>query len=414
MPIAPAVVVGGGAAGFFAAIRARELNPRRSVMLLEASNHPLAKVKVSGGGRCNVTHHCFEVPQLLTNYPRGNKALRPLFMRFNAQQTIDWFAQRGVKLKTEADGRMFPITDSSSTIVDCLFSEAKRLGVEIHLGCNVRSITRAIEDGQQVFELDTTGAKPSGSSSLMAARLLLATGGSPKPYAWLKQLGHHPVDPVPSLFTFKVNDPSLTQLAGVSMPKVAVTLNVNPAIKQEGPILVTHWGLSGPAILKLSAWGARVLAETNHQAELLINWLPHLNFNEVFEALSNKKTGADRRKLVAKGAMFEIPQRLWTWLVGPLAEHSWESIGDKRLQALAEKLRRWPIEISGKGQFKEEFVVAGGVPLEELDLTTLQSKVAKGLYIAGELLNVDGVTGGFNFQNAWSSGWIAGQGLAES
>lgn len=397
------IVVGGGAAGFFAALRAKSLDRDARVCILEASRRPLSKVRISGGGRCNVTHACFDLGQLLGAYPRGGKALRSVFQRFGPGDTVEWFRHRGVELKTEEDGRMFPVTDSSQTIVDCLVGEAQRLGVELHLGVVVRSV----EKTGRGFTLHTAGEPWS------AERLLLATGSAPTVYGWLEQLGHEPVPQVPSLFTFTIADPRLEGLAGVSQPWVRATLDFARPVSQEGPLLITHWGLSGPAILKLSAWAARELAACNYQATLRVDWLPAHSQEEVRQRLlACKKEWAGRR--LAADPPLPLPKRLWGALLGPEPPRVWRETADKFLGRLSETLKRCEFRVTAKGVFKEEFVVAGGVPLSQLHLGTMESRTCPRLYVAGELLDVDGITGGFNFQNAWATGWIAGEAMATS
>jgi predicted Rossmann fold flavoprotein len=397
------IIVGGGAAGFFAALRAKSLERHARVCILEASRRPLSKVRISGGGRCNVTHACFDLSRLLGAYPRGGKALRPIFQRFGPKDTVEWFRHRGVALKTEEDGRMFPVTDSSQTIVDCLLSEAQRLGVELHLGVAVRSVLKS----PRGFTLQTSG------ELWQADRLLLATGSAPNVYGWLENLGHSPVPPVPSLFTFTIADPRLEGLAGVSQPWVRASLDFPTAIMQEGPLLITHWGLSGPAILKLSAWAARELAGCNYQATLRIDWLPAHTHEEVRQRLLACKKEWGGRGLAAEPPL-PLPKRLWRALLGPEPPRVWRETADKFLGRLTETLKRCEFRVSAKGVFKEEFVVAGGVPLSELHLTTMESRVCPRLHVAGELLDVDGITGGFNFQNAWATGWIAGEAMGTS
>lgn len=392
-----AIVIGGGAAGFFGAIELKRRRPDWRVVLLEAASRPLAKVRISGGGRCNVTHACFDVGQLVKHYPRGEKQLRALFSRFGPADTMKWFQERGVPLKVEADGRVFPVSDSSQSIIDCLLGEAHRLGVEVRLSTKVLSIT----PGWQVRLQE---------ESLTAPRLLLATGGTPTVYPWLAELGHRMIPSCPSLFTFTVDDARIRDLPGVSVDRVRAVLETKPALRQEGALLITHWGLSGPVTLRLSAWGARLLHELNYQAWVRVDWLPDVSqeeIREVFERLrrsSNKKMSGD--------CPWSLPRRLWRSLLGD-DESIWSRASEKALNRLLETLKNCRLQITAKGIFKEEFVVAGGVPLAEVDLKTLESKLCPGLYLAGELLDVDGVTGGFNFQNAWASGFLAGAAMSE-
>ncbi|MBT9584838.1 NAD(P)/FAD-dependent oxidoreductase [bacterium] len=341
-----------------------------------------------------MTHACFEVGQLVTHYPRGHKQLRSILSRFGPRQTMDWFQERGVPLKIEADGRVFPISDSSQSIIDCLQNEAAQLGVEVHLSTSVKSISAQLE-------VETR------QGTWQTRKLLLATGGAPNVYAWLQQLGHHMVVPVPSLFTFSVSDPRLADLPGVSVENVQARLETQPPISASGPLLVTHWGLSGPAILRLSAWGARALFDLNYQAGLRIDWLPDIHEEEVRRRLFQCK--GESAKKAASDSPFPLPRRLWRNLVQ--SDLNWPQLADKFLNQLTESLKRCRFAINGKGVFKEEFVIAGGVPLAEIDLKTMQSKLCPGLYVAGELLDVDGLTGGFNFQNAWATGYLAGQAM---
>lgn len=395
-------MVGGGAAGFFAAIRAREVNPRLEVTILEAHSRPLGKVKISGGGRCNVTHHCFDAAQLVAYYPRGSAALRGVFSRFGPRETVAWFEARGVKIKTEADGRMFPVTDDSQTIIDCLLDTARRAGVRLETRRTVTALKRSAGG----FELDGERAD----------RVVLATGGTPTGHALAAMAGHTLVAPVPSLFTFKLKDPRIDGLAGVSVPWVKGRLEVDGerAVVQEGPLLVTHWGLSGPVVLRLSAWGARALHGAGYRAVLLLDLVPTLDFESIRERLLARKRAGDRKQIGTEPAV-ELPRRLWQRLVEGCdldAQRPWREAQQKGLNRLAEMLKRARFEVAGKGQFKEEFVTAGGVPLREMDMKTMQSRLAPGLFVVGELLDVDALTGGFNFQNAWSTGWIAGEAAA--
>ncbi|MBM3460975.1 MAG: NAD(P)/FAD-dependent oxidoreductase [Armatimonadetes bacterium] len=401
------LVAGGGAAGYFAAIRAREVCSRVEVALFESLSRPLGKVKISGGGRCNVTHHCFDAGRLVGFYPRGGRALRGVFERCGPLDVARWFESRGVRLKTEEDGRMFPITDSSQTIIDCLEREAARAGVQVALRRGLRAARRTAGG----FTVDFGGVEERGDA------LLLATGSNDAGYACVVALGHGLVRPVPSLFTFKVADPRLEGLAGVSVPRVVGRLVVpeHPPVVQEGPLLVTHWGLSGPVVLRLSAWGARALHEVGYQATLLVDFFPDTGQEQVRATLFEAK--ARSRKHAGNDCPWDFPRRLWESLLrhaGGDPEAAWPALPNKVLNRLAEELKRGSFRVSGKGAFKEEFVTAGGVPLDEVDLRTMESRCCPGLYLAGEILDVDALTGGFNFQNAWSTGWIAGSAAAES
>lgn len=402
------LVVGGGAAGFFAAITLAEANPDVRVTILERSTEPLGKVRISGGGRCNVTHDEPDPAAFVGNYPRGSRALRGPLTRFGAADTASWFAARGVTLKTEADGRMFPVSNSSETVVNCLLDAAGAAGVVLRTRCAVRSLR--VTNGR--FEADL------GGETLTADRVLLATGSNPQVYGWAAALGHEVAAPVPSLFTFKIDDPRLTGLAGVSVPDAEVVLEGAPkaakGLVQRGPLLVTHWGLSGPAVLKLSAWGARDLHEQDYRVGIRVNWLPNRSAETLRGRLAELKT-AEPRKQVAAHAAFGLPGRLWAALAGAagLADKRWADVSKAELAALADELGRGRFTVSGKGVFKDEFVTCGGVKLTEVDFRTLESRRCPGLYFAGELLDVDGVTGGFNFQSAWATGFLAGQALAE-
>ncbi|MGB3510667.1 MAG: NAD(P)/FAD-dependent oxidoreductase [Microcoleaceae cyanobacterium] len=406
------VVVGGGAAGFFGALAAADIacsHPHTHVTILEAGRQPLAKVRISGGGRCNVTHACFEPAVLIQNYPRGGKALRGAFTRFQARDTVEWFAAQGVKLKTEADGRMFPTTDNSATIVECLTNTALARGVNIRTGAAVVSVIPKPRVGDNnLFEI-----KLRSGEVLECDRLLLATGSNPFGYRWAKEFGHKVEAPVPSLFTFNISDPRLKDLAGISVENVCLQLPI-AKLKQTGPVLVTHWGLSGPAVLKLSAWGARVLCENRYQTELLINWLPNINPEEVRKELLAVKN--QEKKAIVNSCPFSLPRRLWERLIMAAdidPQKRWAELSNKAVNKLILELTQGKYEVKGKGVFKEEFVTCGGVSLKEVNFKTMESRFCQGLYFAGEILDIDGVTGGFNFQSAWTTGWLAGQAIGK-
>lgn len=401
-------MIGGGAAGFFGAIAGAEANPSARVILLEAARQPLAKVRVSGGGRCNVTHACFDPSLLVQHYPRGSKALRGAFSRFQAQDTVKWFARRGVTLKTEADGRMFPVTDDSGTIAECLMQAAQDARVKLWLSAVVKSVTHS----QQRFCIELKSG-----DTVWADRLLLATGSSPQGYEIARFLGHQVEPPVPSLFTFNITDSRLQDLAGVSVNSVHLRLQAGDAkpLEQTGPLLITHWGLSGPAVLKLSAWGARVLHDHDYQATLLINWLPQTNPEALRQQLLAVKSQLPRRAIVSSCPVL-IPRRLWERLVAHVGikdSDRWAELSNKTLNLLIQELTRGQYRISGKGIFKEEFVTCGGVRLQEVDFKSMESRCCPGLYFAGEILDIDGVTGGFNFQSAWTTGWLAGKSMTK-
>jgi predicted Rossmann fold flavoprotein len=400
------IIIGGGAAGFFAAITAAIAHARASIILLEAGREFLSKVRISGGGRCNVTHHCFEPSQLVQYYPRGGKALRGAFSRFQPKDTIAWFKSRDVTLKTEADGRMFPITDDSATIANCLLETAKEYGVHLRPNSPVKSLQKL--ENQFLIELKN-------GEILKGDRVLIATGSNPMGYRWAKALGHQVQEPVPSLFTFNIKDPRLTDLAGIAVENVRVSL-LNPEqkkLEQMGPLLITHWGVSGPAILKLSAWGARLLHDHKYQMPLIINWLPNYN-RETLQAILLETKQSQPRKQILTVSPVEIPKRLWQSLVtfiGIDSKMVWADLSKKSLNNLLVELLQGKYLIKGKGVFKEEFVTCGGVNLSEINFKTMESKKCPGLFFAGEVLDIDGVTGGFNFQSAWTTGWLAGQAI---
>ena len=394
-------VIGGGAAGFFGAIAAAEAG--HDVTILEASDQVLAKVRISGGGRCNVTHHCFEPAELVNSYPRGGKALRGPFSRFQPEDTVAWFATRGVKLKAESDGRMFPTTDDSATIVECLIGTANELGVHVRRRCAAVSITH--QDDRFQLDLKT-------GEELTVDRILMATGGTRAGHALAAELGHRIVPPVPSLFTFKVSDPRIEDLQGVSTDVHCQLVVDSAKFRQTGPLLITHWGMSGPAVLKLSAWAARELHRTQYRATLHVNWLDGTSPDEARATLLDFKS-ANPRKAVDSERPWpdQLPRRLWKSLVDQSVGKQptrWAELSKKSLQRLVSELVAGQYTVDGKGVFKEEFVTCGGVDLKEVDFRTMESRLCPGLFFAGELLDVDGITGGFNFQNAWSTAWIAG------
>ena len=405
------IVIGGGAAGFFGAIACGSANPKLKVTLIEAGGKPLAKVRISGGGRCNVTHHCFDPARLVENYPRGGKALRGAFTRFQPQDTVQWYQSHGVKLKTEGDGRMFPTTDSSETIVNCLMQAAAKAGVDLRTGVGVKTVKQFFDSqDQSYFQVELKNGRV-----LKCDRLLIATGSNPLGYRWAKNLGHTIESPVPSLFTFKIKDPRLQGLAGVAVDKAQVKLGRGKnRLEQTGALLITHWGLSGPAILKLSAWGARVLYDLKYNSSLQINWLPESNQEDLKQTLTNSKQTNPKKKIV-NHCPIELPKRLWRSLVNYAhikPEKIWSEISKKELNKLVTEIFQGQYTIQGKGVFKEEFVTCGGVSLKEVNFKTMESKKCPGLYFAGEILDIDGVTGGFNFQSAWTTSWLAGQAIA--
>ncbi|MFT4030898.1 MAG: NAD(P)/FAD-dependent oxidoreductase [Siphonobacter sp.] len=396
------IVIGGGAAGFFGAITAAESFPNAKVVLYEKSRGVLAKVRVSGGGRCNVTNAAVSVAELLKGYPRGEKFLKPLFHRFSNQDTIRWFLSRGVDLKTEPDGRMFPKTDSSETIIHCLTTAARQAGVDVCSRLGVQQILPTDEHFQLILSDQTT---------IQADRVLITTGGHPQAtgYEWLTQLGISVRPPVPSLFTFNIPDSFLKNLAGVAVQRATVRV-AGTKLQQTGPVLVTHWGLSGPAALKLSAWAARELAERAYQFTILVNWINEKDPRTLLEGFKKEHAG----KLLGTLAPFGLPNRLWRafLLETGLAETlRWIDLSGKPFNRLTELLTNCPFEVRGKTTFKEEFVTCGGVTLSDIQGQTMESKKIPGLYFAGEILDIDGVTGGYNFQAAWTTAWIAGKSI---
>lgn len=396
------IVVGGGAAGFFTAINFAESHPDYSILILEKTTKLLSKVKVSGGGRCNVTHACFDNSMLVKKYPRGEKELRNLFSRFNPSDTIEWFKKRGVELKTEPDGRIFPTTDNSETIINCFLSQAERLGIKIKTEVDIKQIR--IDDKKQ-FALQANGG-----GVFICDKLVVATGGQAKEesYVWLKDLGHTIIKPVPSLFTFNMPGNPITKLMGVSVPQVRVRI-ADTKLETQGPLLITHWGMSGPAILTASAWGARILHDMNYNFTAIICWLPDYSEESLNQLISlHKKNNA--AKIIYHDYLFSLPKRLWEYFIHKAdikSNQRWGDLNKKQNNTLVKTLLSDEYGVSGKTTFKEEFVSSGGIHLKEIDFSTMQSKIVPNLYFAGEVTDVDGVTGGFNFQNAWSSAWVA-------
>jgi predicted Rossmann fold flavoprotein len=405
------VIAGGGAAGFFAALTCAEHHPEARISILEQTSQVLTKVKISGGGRCNVTHHCFEPKELLEKYPRGHKELVGPLHRWQARHTVEWFAARGVELKTESDGRMFPVTDSSQTIIDCLMREASRLKIDVRTNCGLKSVLKQ-EDGRFDLEL-------SDGHYLTADVLMLATGGTRAAHGGklAASLGHQLISAVPSLFTLRIKDTRLKGLAGISKETVAVTFGKGvDELTQSGPLLVTHEGLSGPAILKLSAWGARIFAEADYTGILRVDWTGAESVSFLRESFQRCRKETGKRQLATQ-TILGIPQRLWERLL----EHA-EIPGDRRWlelrkaeeEALLRELTQSRFQVEGKSMNKEEFVTCGGISTKEVDFRTMESKCCPNLYFAGEILNIDGVTGGFNFQAAWTTGYLAGRAMALS
>lgn len=418
MDILDCIVVGGGAAGFMTAINVAESAPGASVVILERGKEVLQKVKVSGGGRCNVTHNCEDPLALAGFYPRGQKELLSPFNRFGQKETVAWFKKKGITLKIEADGRMFPDTDDSQTIVNCLKNAAANAGVQVITGRRLRSL----EQNGSVWTLQLTH-----HPAMQAKQVFLGTGSNPAIWEMLARLGHTIVEPVPSLFTFNIKDPRLHDLMGVSLPKVVLSVvppeeasgKVKRSIKklqEEGSLLITHWGLSGFGILRLSAWGARVFHELNYRFSLKVNWLPDEDMDSIQETLKDWKASHPRKNTTSLSPFKPISARLWKSLATFClddANKNWSDLTKKEMHRLAEVLHASIFSVNGKSTFKEEFVTAGGVRLKEVDFKDFQSKLFPGLYMAGEVLNIDAVTGGFNFQAAWTGGYLAGKSIAK-
>lgn len=399
------VIAGGGAAGFFCAVNAARMNPALGVTILEKSNKLLSKVKVSGGGRCNTTHACFDIPELARKYPRGQQFLKKTLHWFNPASTIAWFAERGVALKTEKDGRMFPVTDQSSTIVDCLLHEASRYGVEVRMQTELQGVS---------FR-DQFNLRLSDDQTMTADFLCIACGGYPKAamFDWLKSLGHSIETPVPSLFTFNMPGNKVTDLMGVSVDHAIVKVQ-GTKLSAEGPLLITHWGMSGPAILRLSAWGARQLADLNYSFTAQVNWIPSFTEQSLRDEWPRLREACGPQKMGGKNP-FALPARLWLFLLecsGVIEETRWSELTSKHQNQLMKQLTAQEFPVTGKTTFKEEFVTCGGIKLSEIDPNTMESRIRPGLYFAGEVMDVDGITGGFNFQHAWTSGWIAARAIA--
>lgn len=419
------IVVGGGAAGFYAAIQIAENNPNLKIAIFERGKTVLGKVKISGGGRCNVTHAEFNPKELINNYPRGKKELLGPFHSHCTGDVMQFFEQRGVPLKIEEDGRIFPISDDSQSVIDCFMKEVERLSINVLRNYTVKAIvpSQEISDGWRV----TTKNK-----HYDCLKLLVATGSSPKTWELLQQLGHKIVPPVPSLFTFNVNDERIKGIQGIStkaevrvLPKKRYDSKISiqlksavksaPLLESEGALLITHWGLSGPAILKLSAWGANILNELNYSFRIEVNWLPDYNAESLERLFAEIKT-IEAKKTVLKTRAVELPRRLWNSLVkasGITPELRWADASKEILKTLAHQLTKCNFKVEGKSTFKEEFVTAGGVDLKEINFKTFESKKLKNLFFAGEVINVDAITGGFNFQNAWTGAYIAAQAISK-
>jgi len=391
------IIIGGGAAGFFAAINAAELNPDLEVIILEGSNNVLQKVKVSGGGRCNVTHACFTPNELVEFYPRGKKELRGPFHQFMTGDTMEWFENRGVLLKIEDDNRVFPASNSSQTIIDCFLESAKNAGVILKTSTRVDTI----EKSNEKFIIKTN------SEEFTADYLLVASGSNSKVWQMVSKLGHKVIPPVPSLFTFNIVDEILKDIPGTSVPMASVKV-LNSKLKEQGPLLITHWGLSGPGILKLSAWGALEFHQKEYQFEIEVNWLSK-KFETVLEVLKSAKKEHSKKQVILRSIFDVITKRLWEKLVqaAQIASNcQWAQLNNRQLEDFAKQLTQCAFKVHGKSTFKDEFVTAGGIHLKEINFKRYESKLHENLFFAGEVLNIDAITGGFNFQNAWTSGWI--------
>jgi len=401
------LVAGGGAAGFFCAITAARLNPQLRVILAEKTGKLLSKVKVSGGGRCNVTHACFSVPDMVRKYPRGARFVNKTFHQFFTTDTVHWFEERGVQLKTEDDGRMFPVSNNSQTIIDCLMQEAEKYSVEIRIHHEVKSV-EAGKNGAP-FKL-----RFSNEWTLEADFICVASGGYPKSlmFDWIMQTGHAIEDPAPSLFSFNMPGNSITRLTGVSVPEVCVKV-AGTSLKESGPLLITHWGMSGPAILKLSAWGARLLKEKNYRFDITVNWLPEYHEQSLRDKFQMIRQESGAKKIMHKSP-WNLPQRFWEWLLQEtgIGDIHWADLPLALQNKLIQNLCGQLFSVDGKTTFKEEFVTAGGVRLAEINPNTMESRIVPHLFFSGEVMDVDGITGGFNFQHAWTSGFIAGKSIA--
>lgn len=399
------VIIGGGAAGFFAAIRCKQANPELAVHILERGKEVLQKVKVSGGGRCNVTHACYVPKDLAKFYPRGQKELLGPFHSFCSGDMLNWLAEQGVETKVEEDGRIFPISNSSQTIIDCFWKNVRRLGIQVHTGQQVAAITAS----NNQYQIATKNGQ-----NWVADKLLMATGSNPRIWKLLGNLGHTIIEPVPSLFTFNIKDSRIQNLAGLSVPNAKIQIIGKKKLLAQGPLLITHWGMSGPGILRLSAWGARVLNELGYAFKVLVNWNAALTFEDAQTQLRNYKQ-LHAKQQVAKHRKFDLPNRLWQSLVAAAEiedQLTWADMTKKQLNGLASQITQATFEVKGKSTFKEEFVTAGGVKLKEIDFTRFESRLHPNLFMAGEVLNIDAITGGFNFQAAWTGAWLAAQAIA--
>lgn len=397
------IIIGGGAAGFFSAINLAKSCPNCQVTILEKSNTVLGKVKISGGGRCNVTHSCFEPKELVKFYPRGNKELLGAFFNFQPLNTIKWFKERGVELKTEEDGRMFPVSNSSQTIIDCFTNEIEKYGVKLRLKSGVNSVKR----------LNDKWLVDINNEQLEADDIIMAAGSSSNIWNLLKSLDHRIVEPVPSLFTFNIADKKIHALAGLSLDNVKVKLIKKKAFTV-GPLLFTHWGLSAPSILKLSSAEAPLLNELDYKFEILVDFIPQINENELFEKLMDVQRSSTKN--IYNHNTFDFPKRFWHYLLSKAKvpeDRIWPELRKEEKKSLISSLTRMEYQVNGKSTFKEEFVTAGGVSLKEVNFKTMESKKQSGLYFAGEVLNIDGFTGGFNFQAAWTTSYLAASAISK-
>lgn len=421
------IIIGGGAAGFYAAIHIAEANPKLKIAILERGKNVLSKVKVSGGGRCNVTHAEFDPGELVKNYPRGEKELLGPFHTYCTGDVVAFFEERSVPLKIEADGRMFPVSNSSQTIIDCFLNEINRLGIKLLKHSTVTNIESVTVESETVWQITSI------KNTYQGKKLLVATGSNPKIWNLLKDLGHTIEPAVPSLFTFNIKDERISAVPGLSTnARVEVlakkTFNSNitiklkskvaeePLLTSEGPLLITHWGMSGPAILKLSAWGAKILNEKDYKFSIRVNWLPDYHEESVINLLMEIKD-VEAKKTVLRTKAVDIPRRLWTKLVRASdipEDMKWADTTKQQLQNLTDQLTKCIFKVDGKSTFKEEFVTAGGVALKEINFKTFESKVRPNLFFAGEIIDVDAITGGFNFQNAWTGAYIAAQGITKN
>ncbi len=395
-------IIGGGAAGFFSAFSVKEHHPNSKVTIFEKSNKLLSKVKVSGGGRCNVTHACFSPSKLSKSYPRGEKHLKKAFSVFQTKDTVEWFSIRGVELKAEEDGRMFPITDNSQTIIDCFLKEVAQKNIKISKQSPIRKIVP--ENEGYILHLEST--------SEYFDKVIIATGGSPKMsgFYWLQQLGHSISPPLPSLFTFNIPGDQVKILMGLVVENATVRIQ-GTKLSHSGPVLITHWGMSGPAVLKLSAWGARKLAENNYNFKIQINWLS-VKSDEAANKMIDRELPKIRRKKIMNACPFELPNRMWKFLLEKVEinpDSVWLDLSNKNRNKLLNILLNDIYEVKGKTTFKEEFVTCGGIKLSDISMTSMESRICKNLYFSGEVLDIDGITGGFNFQAAWTTGYIAGK-----